>query len=517
MKLFSRKRSNSNIGPKQQPQQRVEPPPVPIVPLELPPEISTPLYERFARTRQEGDARGEEPATPLALFDGSSMGTKAGMRTLMQAFDPLEDTPPASFFATYVSPSARTPLSTAPQTAPRPSETSKIERDSREPKRLATRPSTADNHSSTVDSRNTNKNEHSSRPNSAMGHHPPVSGSSKPRGQAQTTSNKNLASPFSPTLSTGKSSIRDDSKLHPIQLPSSTEPRAGRGLRTTPSAPTLASTPNPGVATSRPPVSQSGGNKPGLTINTADANARRNGSNSRAAPTPQSHDRSLPQKSQISKPTPLSTARNLVDKRLGLHANGLASSSIAMEPPSPGRHLPHLSPAPSAPPPPIPHSSSFTSHSLPPPARSRTTSVTNHVPTHVTHQRGSRGDTPPVSGSPALKRRRNSIQSGDPDVMAARMAFQRAPSPSSPSLWPGDTVSCLKNRLHLAALTHIIETYKIVEHETTVAHPRVIGWLVEHPSFEFSLFALYCPFTAYFLSSTLVFSFVVAGYFDCPY
>ncbi|KAF9506723.1 hypothetical protein BS47DRAFT_384833 [Hydnum rufescens UP504] len=320
MRLFSRKRSRSNLPPKEQHEQQVVRPSLPIAPLELPPEISTPLYERFARVRLGDDAHGDEPATPLALFDGSSMGTKAGMRALMRAADPLEDAPPTSFFATYVSPSVPTLSSPTPQPTSRRSESSKLERDSREPPRRTTRPSTADAPSSTVISHNKNQPEHPPRSASSMDRHPPIAGSSKPRGQNHLHSDKNLTSYVSPPqdlpiLSQSKSSSRNDPKRNPIQPPFPSGHRAGHGVRPTPT-PNIMPTPIPVIAPSHPPIGRNDGTKPALIIDTADV--KRNGFNNRTTPL-QSHDHTQSQKSKISAPSPLSTGRTLADRKLGPH------------------------------------------------------------------------------------------------------------------------------------------------------------------------------------------------------
>jgi len=77
-----------------------------VMRLELSPEVSTPLYERF--TRANGQGTEDSNRLSLGLFDGSTVKGRAaaslqlqteataasgGLRTL----DPLDDVPPSSF------------------------------------------------------------------------------------------------------------------------------------------------------------------------------------------------------------------------------------------------------------------------------------------------------------------------------------------------------------------------------------------------------------------------------------
>jgi hypothetical protein len=109
MGLFSRKKSSANVS-----SSRAERAPANdnnvgasmVLRLELSPEVSTPLYERF--TRANGEGAEDSNRLSLGLFDGSTVKGRAaaslqlesqaaaasgGLRTL----DPLDDIPPSSF------------------------------------------------------------------------------------------------------------------------------------------------------------------------------------------------------------------------------------------------------------------------------------------------------------------------------------------------------------------------------------------------------------------------------------
>lgn len=112
MPLFARKKSTTNVssaaGSTRAPAMPAIAPNYgynsPSSRLELSPEVSTPLYERFARVK---DASEDTNRMSLGLFDGSSMGVNgraAASRTFDQqlsppvlARDPVDHTPPSAF------------------------------------------------------------------------------------------------------------------------------------------------------------------------------------------------------------------------------------------------------------------------------------------------------------------------------------------------------------------------------------------------------------------------------------
>lgn len=441
MKLFARKRSQSNVASSRSPPHKTPPPP--IVPLELPAEISTPLYERFARTRATTSAGDSEPATPLALFDGSSMGTKAGMRTLMQAADPLEDGPPPSFFSTYVPRSNPPRNDTAPSSfsspAPRGQSSTPnmpIEQVSSKPYKQYTRPSTADGPSSSS-SDTPNTNSHFPRSASAMGNHTVVSPSryrvpdSRPQPSATQSQQGAILprEPSPPAPPPPSKSPAIDSRNQRILMPSDTingavkvpypvehndipapvEHRSGRTTRTisSPSAPIPKQASMTVISSSRPPVTKNG-RTAALTVDTG--STKRNGSSSRIPPITQSRPIDIPTNHEL--PLSSSPTQHKSGKKFSFFANTLSSSPIATTPSSksPSRHHGQLPPAPSSPLPPVPRSSTSSnppghpqsSSSRPslenPAPRARTMSATGRLPSqqpHMSNQRTIRGDTPP--------------------------------------------------------------------------------------------------------------------------
>ena len=77
-----------------------------VMRLELSPEVSTPLYERF--TRANGQGTEDSNRLSLGLFDGSTVKGRAAASLQLEAqataasgalrtLDPLDDTPPSSF------------------------------------------------------------------------------------------------------------------------------------------------------------------------------------------------------------------------------------------------------------------------------------------------------------------------------------------------------------------------------------------------------------------------------------